>query len=142
MATRVTAPAWMKIADKPTVPAKQKAVPSQVNGVPNPDTEKGRIELIKEFLLTERDMLMRARLIDNVTQKALNAPNRHEFKDALKVLVDHIANMKNKTIQIAADDLLKTVTNYEKSQGRKFTINEFLTGKEDDEIELIEDEAS
>ena len=108
---------------EPVATAKtQPATPTAGNKNLNPDTDEGRVNLIKALALEIKDLQTRAQILNKQIEKALSAENRQEFKEQLILLSDGLVSLK-KQIEKLNQIYLITVKNYEKQRGRDIPVS-------------------
>lgn len=89
----------------------------------NPDTEEGRVNLSRDLLLSIKDLLTRARILDKQIEAALHVNNRQDYKEQLILMNDGLASLSHHDIPKLVKAYLTTVKNYEKQRGRNLPIN-------------------
>lgn len=88
----------------------------------DPDTEQGRINLVKNLIHSVKDLQARANILSRQIDKAADAETRQEFKEQLIMMNDGLVSLKEKDVPNLLKNYLMAVKQYERQRGRDIPI--------------------
>jgi hypothetical protein len=94
---------------------------SEAENSTNPDTEQGRINLVKDLAMKIKNLKARSEILNRQVDRSIEASNRQEFKEQLVLMSDGLVSLKRE-VEILTKSYLQTVKKYEEERGRQMPV--------------------